>query len=85
MEHQELYREVYAALRQQHEAELRERALHVYQTRPQTNWRQFVALVEFCWQLSPVQSDYQRRDKIKTWAEYFKRVQKLEAWRQRHG
>jgi hypothetical protein len=83
MEYQELYRQTYAALRRQTEAELRERAQHLYQTRPEANWRQFVALVEFCWQLSPAQSDYQHRDKIMTWAQYFERVQKLEAWRQR--
>lgn len=85
MEHKELYREVYAALRRQNKAELRERAQHVYQASPETNWRQFVSLVEFCWQLSPTQSNYQRSEKINAWTRYLARVQKLEAWRQQRG
>lgn len=85
MEHQELYRQAYAALRQQNEAELRERALHPYCARPEANWQQFVEIVEFCWQIAPVQSDYQRAEKLNAWAGYFERVQKLTRWRHERG
>jgi hypothetical protein len=85
MEHKELYRQAYAALREQNEAELRERAQHPYRTHPETNWQQFVELVEFCWRIAPAQSDYQRYEKLNAWARYFERVEKLAVWRHERG
>ena len=85
MEHPELYRQVYAALRQQNEAELRERALHLSEISPETGWQQFVQLWNFGRKTGLVSSDKQQAQKVLDLIKYYERIQKLENWRGTHG
>lgn len=85
MEHQELYRQVYATLRQQNEAELRERALHPYAVSPETGWKQFVQLWVFGRKTGLVPSDKQQLQKVLDLTAYYERIQRLENWRGTHG
>jgi len=80
-----IIREAQAAYRQWNEAELRERLYAADKLSTQETWRQYVALVEFCWKLAPQQSEQQRTQKAAALAQYYDRIQKLEAWRQLHG
>ena len=81
----ELYRQAYEQYRQWNEAELIERARNAGKLSPAEAWRQYVALVEFCWKLCPQQSDWQRELKLADVAQYYERVKKLEAWRRTRG
>jgi hypothetical protein len=80
-----IIREAQAAYRQWNEAELRDRLHAADKPSTQETWRQYVALVEFCWKLAPQQSEQQRLQKTASLVEYYDRIQKLEAWRQLHG
>jgi hypothetical protein len=80
-----IIREAQAAYRQWNEAELRDRLHAADKPSTQETWRQYVALVEFCWKLAPRQSEQQRAQKAAALVEYYDRIQKLEAWRQLHG
>jgi len=81
----ELYRQAYERYRQWNEAEMIERARNAGKLMPAEAWRQYVALVEFCWKLCPQQSERQREQKLADVARYYERVKKLEAWRRARG
>ena len=48
-------------------------------------WRRYVALVEFCWRLSPQSSQHQRDEKLAAFDRYYAAVQRLEEERRVHG
>jgi hypothetical protein len=52
---------------------------------PAEAWGRYVALVEFCWRLSPHPSEYQRKEKLEALERYYARVRELEEWRRRSG
>ncbi len=81
----ELYRQAYKQYQQWNEAKIIERAQNAGRLSPVEAWRQYVALVEFCWRLQPRQSQQQRQQRLADWDRYYARIQLLEAWRQRHG
>ena len=81
----ELYRKAYERYRQWNEAELADRARNAGRLSPAEAWRQYVALVEFCWKLCPRQSESQRERKLADLAQYYERIRKLESWRRRRG
>lgn len=81
----ELYRQAYALYRQWNEAEMVDRARNAGKLSPAEAWRQYVALVEFCWKLCPQQSDWQRTRHLADLDRYYARIQKLETWRQMRG
>jgi ABC-type branched-subunit amino acid transport system substrate-binding protein len=80
-----IIREAQAAYRQWNEAELRERLHAADKPSTQETWRQYVALVEFCWKLAPEPSEWQHAQKQEALAQYYERIQKFEAWRQLRG
>jgi hypothetical protein len=80
-----IIREAQAAYRQWNEAELRDRLHAVNKPSAQEAWRQYVALVEFCWRLAPEQSEWQHAQKQEALLRHYERVQKLEAWRRERG
>jgi hypothetical protein len=81
----ELYRQAYQQYRRWNEAELVDRARNAGQLAPEVAWRQYVALVEFCWKLYPEQSEWQRKQKLADLERYYASLRKLEAWRREHG
>lgn len=81
----ELYRQTYERFRKLNEAELVERAYNAGKLSPREAWRQYVALVEFCWKLCPEPSEWQRKQKLADLERYYANVRKLEAWRREHG
>ncbi len=81
----ELYRQAYQQYRRWNQAELVDRARNAGKLSPSEAWRQYVALVEFCWKLYPQQSEWQRKQKLQDLARYHERVRTLEAWRGAHG
>ena len=85
MEHQALYRQVYAALRQQNETELRDRARHPHEISPETSWQQLVQLWNFGCQTGLVSSDKQQTQKVLDLIKYYERIQQFENWRGAHG
>jgi hypothetical protein len=80
-----ILREAQEAYRQWNEAELRERLHAADKPSAQETWRQYVALVEFCWKLAPEQSEWQHIQNQAALAQYYERIQKLEAWREQRG
>lgn len=78
-----LYRQAYRSLREWGEAAERTRPRE--QVSLAEAWQRYVALVEFCWRLSPQPGEHQRREKIEALNRYYARVQKLEEWRRRNG
>jgi GH24 family phage-related lysozyme (muramidase) len=80
-----LYRQAYEQYRQWNEAELAERARNAGRLTPEQAWRQYVALVEFCWKMCPQQSEWQRVQKLADLDRYYAAVRKLEAWRRARG
>lgn len=81
----ELYRKAYEQYRRWNEAELADRARNAGRLSPAEAWQQYIALVEFCWKLSPEQSEWQREQKLADLARYHERVKRLEAWRRARG
>ena len=81
----EQYRQTYERYRKLNEAELVERAYNANRLTPQEAWRQYVALVEFCWKLCPEPSEWQRKQTLADLERYYANVRKLEAWRREHG
>jgi hypothetical protein len=80
-----LYRQAYEQYRQWNEAELADRVRNAGKLSPQEAWRQYVALVEFCWKMCPQQSEWQRKQKLADLDRYYAAVRKLEAWRRARG
>jgi hypothetical protein len=81
----DLYRQAYEQYRQWNEAELAERVRNAGKLSPQEAWRQYVALVEFCWKMCPQQSEWQHKQKLADLDRYYAAVRKLEAWRRARG
>lgn len=81
----DLYRQAYEQYRQWNEAELADRVRNAGKLSPQEAWRQYVALVEFCWKMCPQQSEWQRKQKLADLDRYYAAVRKLEAWRRARG
>ncbi len=80
-----LYRWAYQQYQQWNKTEAAERTLNAGHLSPTEAWNRYVDLVEFCWQLSPQQSQQQRKQRLADWDEYYDRIQRLEAWRSEHG
>ena len=81
----ELYRKVRELYGQWNEAELIDGARNAGKLTPQEGWRQYVALWEFCMKLSPPQSELQQKQRLAELDHYYVQLQKLEAWRRKHG
>jgi len=81
----DLYRRAYEQHRRWNEAELADRARNAGKLSPAEAWKQYLALVEFCWKLYPQQSEWQREQKLADLAQYHERVKRLEAWRRARG
>ncbi|HLE30119.1 MAG TPA: hypothetical protein VI793_18490 [Anaerolineales bacterium] len=77
----ELYRKVYAAHRQWSEEKLLYQIRHESALSSREAWERYAALVEFCWRIAPESGDWERKQKLIALAQYYERVQKLEAWR----
>jgi len=80
-----LYQQAYRSYRQWNEAEANARARDARMLTPDEAWRRYVALVEFCWRLSPEPSQHQREEKLAALDRYYAAVQRLEERRRAHG
>ena len=80
-----LYQQAYRSFRQWNEAEAAGRARDAGQLTPAEAWRRYVALVEFCWRLSPQPSQHQREEKLAALDRYYAAVRRLEERRQQCG
>ena len=80
-----LYQQAYLSYRQWNEAEAIARARDAAMLTSAEAWQQYVAVVEFCWRLSPQPSQYQRDEKLATLDRYYAAVQRLEERRRAHG
>jgi hypothetical protein len=80
-----LYQQAYRSYRQWNEAEANARARDAHMLTPGEAWRRYVALVEFCWRLSPQPSQHQRDEKLAAFDCYYAAVQRLEEWRRARG
>ena len=81
----ELYRKAYELHQQSSDAKLVERAKLHSELSPAEAFRQYVELVEFVWRISPEPSEWQRKEKLESIDRYYDAVQRLEAWRRKHG
>lgn len=81
----QLYREALAQYQQWNADEIVAQRHPEQKLSAAEGWRRYVDLVEFCWRLNPVQSDWQRTQKMTALASYYDRVQQLERWRKVHG
>jgi len=77
----ELYRQAYQQYQRWNEAELVDRARNAGKLTPQAAWRQYVALVEFCWKLCPQQSEWQREQHLAEFAEVLEKPELLAEYR----
>ena len=80
-----LYRQAYRSYRQWNEAEANARAREARVLTADEAWRRYVALVEFCWRLSPQSSQHQRDEKLAAFDRYYAAVQRLEERRRARG
>ncbi len=80
-----LYRWAYQQYQQWNKIEATERVLNAGHLSPPEAWCRYVDLVEFCWRLSPHQSQQQREQRLANWDEYYNRIRQLEVWRSKHG
>jgi hypothetical protein len=81
----ELYRQAYQQYQRWNEAELVDRARNAGKLTPEAAWRQYLALVEFCWKLCPEPGEWQRKQKLADLERYYANIRKLETWRREHG
>ena len=81
----ELYRKAHELYRQWNEFEFIDHVRNPSRRTPTEAWRHYVDLVEFCWKLSPQQSEWQRDQKLAELDRYYAQLQKLEAWRRARG
>jgi len=80
-----LYQQAYRSYRQWNEAEANARAGDAAVLTSVEAWRRYVALVEFCWRLSPQPSQHQRDEKLAAFDRYYAAVQRLEERRRASG
>jgi hypothetical protein len=80
-----LYQQAYRSYRQWNEAEANARARDARVLTADEAWRRYVALVEFCWRLSPQSSQHQRDEKLAAFDRYYAAVQRLEERRRASG
>ena len=80
-----LYQQAYRSYRQWNEAEAAGRARDAATLTSAEAWRRYVALVEFCWRLSPQPSQHQRDEKLAALDRYYAAVQRLEEQRRARG
>jgi hypothetical protein len=80
-----LYQQAYRSYRQWNEAEAASRARDTATLTSVEAWRRYVALVEFCWLLSPEPSQHQRAEKLAALDRYYAAVQRLEEHRRARG
>jgi hypothetical protein len=77
----QLYHNAYEQYRQWNLLKEDEQIRTARQRSPLESWQQYVALLEFCWQLSPHQNDWERKQKLESIDRYYARVRQMEAWR----
>ena len=80
-----LYQHAYHSYRQWNEAEAHARARDAAMLTSVEAWQQYLALVEFCWRLSPQSSQHQRDEKLAAFDRYYAAVQRLEERRRASG
>ena len=80
-----LYQQAYRSYRQWNEAEANARAHDAAVLTSVEAWRRYVALVEFCWRLSPEPSQHQREEKLEALDRYCVAVERLEERRRLRG
>jgi hypothetical protein len=80
-----LYQQAYRSCRQWNEAEANARARDARMLTADEAWRRYVALVEFCWRLSPEPSQHQREEKLAALDRYYAAVQRMEERRRVRG
>jgi len=81
----ELYRKAYELHRQSSDAKLVERADLHNELSSAEAFSQYAGLVEFIWRLCPEPSEWQRKEKLESLNRYYAAIQRLEAWRRKHG
>lgn len=81
----ELYRQAYKHYEAWNEAQFASRVRRAGTLKPEEAWERYVALVEFSRKVCPEPSQWQRKQKLAALNRYYERVQKLEAWRRKHG
>ena len=79
------YQQAYRSYQQWNEAEAASRARDATMLTSTEAWRRYVALVEFCWLLSPQPSQHQRDEKLAAFDRYYAAVQRLEERRRASG
>ena len=75
----EAYRKAQEYYRQWNEAELKERIRNAGKLTPEEGWEQYRSLVEFCWKLSPQQSEWQQKKKLEAITSYYDKIKKFQA------
>jgi len=81
----ELYRQAYALYKKSSDAKFLERARLHSELSSAEAFKQYAELVEFVWKICPEPSDWQRQEKLESINRYYAAVQRLEAWRRKHG
>ncbi|MFQ5637929.1 MAG: hypothetical protein ACE5IR_08015 [bacterium] len=77
----ELYRQAFEQYRNWNEAELMHRVRNAGKLTPEGGWRQYTDMWKFCIELSPQQSEAQRKLKLRDLDEYYSMIKKFEKWR----
>lgn len=77
----QLYRDAYEQYRHWNNIREQEQRQTAMQISPLESWRQYVALVELCWQLAGDSNQWERTQKLEALDRYYDRVKQLEAWR----
>ncbi len=80
-----LYRQVYESYKEWSEAKLRERVRDAHTMTHAEAWRQYVDLWEFGMNFARPTSKAQQAREMEEWADAYRKLEKLEAWRQAHG
>jgi len=81
----ELYRQAQKWYRQINDAELTERVRNAGKLSPQENFQIFLDLWEFVHSTKTPIGKWQFQEKIASHAQYYSRLKKMEAWREKHG
>ena len=80
-----LYRQVYESYKEWNEAKLRDRVRDAHTITPAEAWRRYVDLWEFGMKFAQPKSKAQQALDFEEWAEYDRKMERFEAWRQAHG